>query len=444
MNTPALLEYALDGLVGPTHHYAGLSPGNLASSLHAGEIGNPRAAALQGLAKLRLVSSLGARRAVLPPHERPYLPLLRQLGFSGRDADVLKAVQRTAPWLLSAASSASSMWAANMATMSPSPDSEDGLAHFTAANLGSMLHRSLEAPTSTRLLQRLFSDTARFAVHEPLPANASFGDEGAANHTRLSTSQGALQLFGWGRATDASQLPTRFPARQSREASEAVQRLHRLSPERTLLWQQSPIGIDAGAFHSDVLCVGSGSLLLLHEHAFVDAGRLLDALRARLGAELTLVTASEAELPLAEAVACYPFNSELVPLPDGRLVLIAPRESGQSPRARAFLERVAAESGQVREVLYVDVNDSMRNGGGPACLRFRVQLSAEERASVRGRIFFDPELDRALVAWVERNYRDRLGLDELHDPQLLEESRRALDELCTLLELGSLYEFQRP
>jgi succinylarginine dihydrolase len=223
-----------------------------------------------------------------------------------------------------------------------------------------------------------------------------------------------------------------------------VLRLHRLSPERALLWQQSPAGIDAGAFHSDVLCVGSSDLFLLHQQAFVDCDGLLATLRARLGHELTLISASESELPLTDAVAGYPFNSELVPLPDGGLALIAPRESERSPRARAFLERVKAEAGSVRQLLYVDVNDSMRNGGGPACLRLRVQLSAEERASVAGRVFFDAELDRALVAWVERNYRDRLALDELHDPQLLDESRRALDELCTLLELGSLYEFQRP
>ena len=439
----SLVEYAFDGLVGPTHHYAGLSLGNLASAQHAGEVGNPRAAALQGLSKIRQVAELGAARGVLPPHERPYLPLLRQLGFGGSDAAVLDAVHRQAPALLSVASSASAMWAANMATVTPSTDSEDGRAHFTPANLSSMLHRSLEAGTATRLLERLFSDPARFAVHAPLPAHPSFSDEGAANHTRLATGSGVVPLLGWGRADNAVQAPSRFPARQTRAASEAVLRLHGLSPEKSLLWQQSPLGIDAGAFHSDVLAVGSGSVWLMHEHAFVDSARLLETLRARLGDELEVIVASDAELPLKDAVACYPFNSELVPVPSGKLLLIAPRESEQNPSAARFLSRVREQSASVQEVLYVDVNDSMRNGGGPACLRLRVQLTAAERQSVVPRVFFDAELDATLSSWIERNYRDRLVVDDLRDPALLVESQRALDELCSLLELGSVYDFQR-
>ena len=45
-----------DGLAGTTHSYAGLSAGNLAAMPHAGQLGNPRAAALEGLAKMRLVA----------------------------------------------------------------------------------------------------------------------------------------------------------------------------------------------------------------------------------------------------------------------------------------------------------------------------------------------------------------------------------------------------
>jgi succinylarginine dihydrolase len=436
-----LLEIAFDGLVGPTHHYAGLSAGNLASTRHAGEVGNPRAAALQGLAKVRLLHQLGGQRAVLPPHERPYLPLLRQLGFHGDNAAVLDAVHREAPWLLSAASSASAMWAANMATTTPSQDSADGRTHFTPANLSSMLHRSLEARTATRTLRSLFSDEKLFTVHEPLPAHASYSDEGAANHTRLSTSRGALHLFGWGRS-DAQDTKTRFPARQARAASEAVIRAHRLSHENSLLWQQSAAGIDAGAFHSDVLAVGSSSVWLLHELSFVETTRLLETLRERLGSELEIVLANAAELPVEDAVAAYPFNSELVPLPNGKLALVAPRESEQNPRARAFLSRVLAEASRVEQVIYVDVNDSMRNGGGPACLRFRVQLTSAERAAVRPRVFFDDALDSALSAWIGKYYRDRLTVDDLRDPALLQETRGALDELTGLLELGSIYDFQ--
>lgn len=438
-----MIEYAFDGLVGPTHHYAGLSHGNVASTSHAGEPGNPRAAALQGIAKMRTVAQLSNVQAVLPPHERPFLPLLRGLGFSGSDADVLERAYREAPSLLHAASSASAMWTANAATVAPSADSSDGRVHFTPANLVAMLHRSLEAPTTTRVLSRVFADPARFAVHAPLPAHPSLGDEGAANHTRLATSRGVLHLFGFGHAPDAPTLPKRFPARQARAASEAVARLNALPPELAVFWQQDPVGIDAGAFHTDVLAVGTRSLFLVHERAFVEPELLLGTLRARLGEELHVVLAREAELPLANAIQAYPFNSELIERPDGSLVVLAPRESELDDACRAFFERVAAELPVVSEVVYVDVNDSMRNGGGPACLRLRVPLTEAERDAVQANVFFDNALDRALTDWVQRHYRDRLVADDLRDPQLLTESRQALDELTVILGLGSIYEFQR-
>jgi len=436
-------EFAFDGLVGPTHHYAGQSPGNIASTRHAGEPGNPRAAALQGLAKARTLSLMGSARAFLPPHERPHLGLLRGLGFTGKDADVLAAVHRDAPLLLSAASSASSMWAANAATVAPSSDTRDARVHLTPANLVSMLHRALETPFTERLLRHIFADSRHFAVHAPLPAHLAFGDEGAANHTRLATSRGALHLFGWGRDPAAARHPERFPARQAREASRAVARLHLLPENGALFWQQDPDGIDGGAFHSDVLAVGSGAVFLLHERAFLDSGKLVPALRARLGAELSIIEISEAELPLADAVAAYPLNSELVPLASGGFAIAAPRESQENPAARAVFERIQSESNPIESVTYVEVNDSMKNGGGPACLRLRVELTAAERAAISARVFHDAALDRALVAWVERHYRDRLELDELQDPHLLDESRRALDELTALLALGSIYDFQQ-
>lgn len=437
------MEHAFDGLVGPTHHYAGLSLGNLASTEHAGRVGNPRAAALQGIAKMRQVHALGAGQAVLPPHERPYLPWLRRLGFGGSDADVLEGAYRSDPALLSTASSASAMWAANAATVAASQDTRDGRLHLTAANLTSMLHRSLEADTTARVLRTIFADDERFCVHDALPAHREFSDEGAANHTRLLCSGRALNLFAWGHAPQVSLAPKRFPARQSRAASEAVIRLHQLPDELVLTWQQAPEGIDAGAFHTDVLAVGSGRFLMLHERAFVNPSELLAELRARLGDELCVVLARESELPLADAVACYPFNSALVPLPNGELVVLAPEESRANRAAANFLERVRAESNPVTRIVYVDVNDSMRNGGGPACLRLRVPLTQAERAALRGRVVFDHALDVQLSAWVNRHYRDRLTQRDLTDPAFLIETREALDALTQILKLGSIYEFQR-
>ncbi|HYO93986.1 MAG TPA: N-succinylarginine dihydrolase [Polyangiaceae bacterium] len=437
-------EYAFDGLVGPTHHYAGLSHGNLASSKHRGQLGNPRAAALQGLAKMQEVASLSPFQALLPPHERPYVPVLRRLGFSGRDADVLEAAYRYDPALLSAVSSASSMWAANAATVTPGADSGDALTHLTPANLASMFHRSLEAPTTTRILRAIFASTAHFCVHDALPSQSALADEGAANHTLLATSRAHVHLFGWGRTPDATlAAPTRFTARQALAASQAVVRLHGIGLAQQLLWQQDPAGIDAGAFHSDVLAVGSGSLFLMHERAFLDSGALVRELQQRLGDELCVVMATEHELPLAEAVASYVFNSQLLPLRDGRFQLVAPREAESCVSARAYLERVQSATELLAGVTYVNVNDSMRNGGGPACLRLRVPLQTAEAGSIAANVFWSADLGTALESWVHRHYRDRLDADSLRDPLLLEESRRALQELTDLLRLGPIYDFQR-
>lgn len=432
-----------DGLPGPTHGHAGLSAGNLAATRHAGEPGNPRAAALQSLAKMRLLSSLGAAQAILPPHPRPDLFTLRRLGYSGSDAEVIRdACGADDGALLRTVSSASAMWTANAATVAPSCDTADGRVHLTVANLSSMFHRSIEARTTFAILRRIFSDP-RFVVHEPLPGSDLFSDEGAANHIRLQTSRGAVHLFAWGRAVlDAAVGPSVHPARQTREASSALARLHGITGDRALFPQQDPLGIDAGAFHTDVLALGLGRFLMLHERAFLDVERVIEALREKLGGELVVSLARESEIPLADAVSLYPFNSELVELDGGRLALVAPSEAEQPGPVRRFLDRVVAEPTPVDQLHFVDVGSSMKNGGGPACLRLAVPLTEAERVSLSGRVLFDAALDRELVRWVEKHYRDQLTLDDLRDPALHQEGLTALDELTQILELGSIYEFQ--
>lgn len=444
MTVGELKEYNFDGLVGPTHNYAGLATGNLASMAHKGALANPRQAALQGLSKMRRVAALGAGQAVLPPQERPALGALRRLGFVGSDHEVLRQVASNNDHLLRLCSSASAMWTANAATVSPSVDSEDDRLHVTPANLSSMFHRALEVDTTTRVLRRIFTDPTHFCVHDALVAGSHFADEGAANHTRLFTSLGALQLFGWGRTSFGNAIaPSRYPARQTLEASSAIARGHRLKPGVPLLWQQSPQGIDAGAFHSDVLAVGNANLFLVHEHAFVAQPQLLHELKRRLGDELQLMVASERELAVSDAVAAYPFNSQLISKPNAKMAIVAPTESEQCNAAHEFLTRVRDESQVVDEVIYLEVNASMNNGGGPACLRLRVAMTDAERSAVAPRIFWDEALQIALEAWVNQHYRDRLSLADLADPQLLDETRRALDELTQLLQLGAIYEFQR-
>lgn len=443
-------EYNFDGLVGPTHNYAGLSYGNVASQSNAGQPANPRAAALQGLGKMRFVASLGVGQAVLPPHERPSLRTLRRLGFRGTDEEVLSRAARDPELgdsLLRISSSAAAMWTANAATAVPGQDAGDGRLHLMPANLTAMFHRSLEAETTARLLRAIFADARRFEVHEPLPGGAHFADEGAANHTRLhAEGTQAVHLFAWGRRAlgkaPAAQEPSRFPARQTREASGALARLGQVDPARALFPQQDPAGIDAGAFHTDVLAVGNGNVLLLHERAFLDRERLLDTLRSLLG-ELHAYVASERELPVASAVSAYPFNSQLLTLPDGSMTIVAPQESRDDAHARDFLKRVAQSGGPVRSVHYLDLRQSMQNGGGPACLRQRIVLSEEDRTAVGARVFYDEALGAELEAWVRKHYRDRLLAADLADPQLSRANLAALDELTQILRLGSVYDFQR-
>lgn len=446
--TPAV-EANFDGLVGPTHNYAGLAQGNLASKRNAAQRSNPREAARQGLAKMRWLADLGLAQGLLPPQERPHLRTLRQLGWSGRDADLLHKVRRDDPALLAAVSSASSMWTANAATVAPSADSADGRVHFTPANLFSQRHRAIEAETSARLLAATFADRAHFAHHAPLAATAELADEGAANHLRLCPEHGApgAQVFVFGRdGVPAEAPPEEFPARQSRAASEALARLHGLSAARRMYVQQNPAAIHAGAFHNDVMAVANGRLLIHHASAFVETTTLRAFADRALGPEFRpqFIEVSDAALPLADAVECYLFNSQLIDLPGGGMGLVCARECAENPRALALIEGWMEDPrNPIRSVQVFDLRESMRNGGGPACLRLRVVLTADQRAAVNARCWITPERHAELLALVDRHYRDRLLPADLADPVLLDESRTLLDRLTQLLGLGSVYDFQR-
>lgn len=443
-------EFNFDGLVGPTHNYSGLSTGNIASESNSQLESNPKEGALQGLDKMRQLSKLGLGQALLPPQERPDLRFLRSLGFAGTNEQVLKRALSEAPHLLSAAGSASSMWTANAATVCPSTDSGDGRVHFTPANLNNKLHRSIESPTTRRILGQIFHAPTHFQVHEPLPANPHMGDEGAANHTRFCREHGdvGVHLFVYGRkAFGGGAQPNKYPARQTLEASESVARLHGLKPAATVFAQQSPEVIDLGVFHNDVISVGNECVFLVHEHSFIDTDAVLKELRAKVEqtchTPLVVVKVKASEVSVADAVKSYLFNSQLVTLPNGKMVIIAPTECQQNPAVAAYLARLISEpSNPIGNVIYMDVRQSMRNGGGPACLRLRVVLGEEEKDQIRAQVFWNEKLDGELRKWVGKHYRDRLLPRDLADPQLLVECQTALDELTQILKIGSVYPFQ--
>jgi succinylarginine dihydrolase len=441
-----MMDFNFDGIPGPTHNYSGLATGNVASEHNAGLIANPREAALQGLAKMRALAARGFPQAVLPPHERPFMPALRALGFSGTDTAVLQQAARDAPALLAACSSAAAMWVANACTVSPSADTADGRVHFTPANLASHFHRSLEAPTTTAVLRAIFADAAHFEVHDPLPAAPQLGDEGAANHTRFAIGADApgVEFFVYGRhGMGGGIAPDRFPARQTFEASAAVARRHGLTAACTVFAQQNPAAIDAGVFHNDVISVGQGAVLFCHERAFVDQNAVLAEIATKVGPPFAPVVVREGEVSVADAVATYLFNSQLIRRPDGRMLLVAPSNCREEAPVAAYLDALIATGGPIAEVLTFDLKQSMKNGGGPACLRLRVVLTASERDAIKANVFLDDRLATSLDAWIRLHYRDRLAPTDLADPILLEESRRALDELSQILRIGSIYPFQR-
>lgn len=414
-------EINFDGLIGPSHNYAALSLGNLASAKHGGTTSRPRAAALQGLAKMRFVMGLGLPQGFLLPLDRPDVAFLRAMGFAGTDEQVIARAAAADPRLFATACSASSMWTANAATVSPAPDTHDARCHISAANLSRMAHRSIEDPQTLAQLRIAFADPA-FAVHAALPA--AFGDEGAANHMRLCSAHDApgLEIFVYGEEGG------RFPARQHRRASEAIARRHGVA--NALFVAQSPAAIDAGAFHNDVVAVANGNVLFAHEQAFADPAGLKADL-ARLTPEAVFVEVPASAVSLEDAIRSYLFNSQLLTLPDGSMALVLPKEAEETPSVKAYLDALVAGNGPIRAAHFIDVRESMQNGGGPACLRLRVVADA---ARVDARFLLDEGKAERLERLVERWWPEAIAPADMGNADLWAQVKAARAAL--LAEVG--------
>jgi len=414
----SLIEINFDGIVGPSHNYAGLSLGNLASTHNAGHVSQPRAAALQGIDKMRANLGLDLAQGIFVPHPRPDRAWLAELGTTIEEAE---------PALAANAMSASAMWAANAATVSPAPDTADGKCHLTVANLRTMPHRSHEWPATLAQLRLAFGGGG-FDIHGPVPP--AFGDEGAANHMRLAPQhdEPGVEVFVYGVSGGA------FPARQHVEASKAIARRHRLDPSRLIFAQQSEQAIAAGAFHNDVVAVANERVLFAHEQAFADKDAVVEALAAKVpGFEYVEVPA--AEVPLADAIRSYLFNGQLVTPRGGEPTLIVPTEARETASVWRWLEGHLAGNGPIRRVEVVDVRQSMANGGGPACLRLRVVADPQ---SIDPRFIVDAaRLDR-IGDVVRRHWPEEIHIDDLQQPALIAEIERARAALLEALDLAEL------
>jgi succinylarginine dihydrolase len=410
-------EINFDGIIGPSHNYAGLSLGNLASARNAGALSYPRAAALQGLEKMRGNVRLGLTQGIFLPQWRPDVAWLGKLGTDVSNAE---------PHIRAAAMSASSMWAANAATVSPASDTADGRTHLTVANLVTMPHRSHEWPQTLAQLRVAFSDEKAFAVHDPIPA--PFGDEGAANHMRLTQSHGeaGVEVFVYGRAGGA------FPARQHVEASKAIARIHGLDPTRTLFVEQSEEAIAAGAFHNDVVAVANEHVLFTHELAFADKAAFYAELRAALPC-VEIVEVPTSAVSLSDAIKSYLFNAQLVTLPNGGMALILPTEARETPAVWAWLEQMIAGNGPIRQLVPVDVRQSMANGGGPACLRLRVVADPRD---IDPRFLVDEAQLDAIAQIVSDYWPESIAPDDLGDTRLIARIEQSWLTLVDHLQLS--------
>jgi succinylarginine dihydrolase len=415
-----LVEINFDGIIGPSHNYAGLSRGNLASANNAGAASYPKAAALQGIEKMRTNIALGLAQGFFMPLDRPNHDWLRGLATDMQSAE---------PHIRAAAFSASSMWAANAATVSPAPDTADGKCHLSAANLLTMAHRSHEWTGTLAQLQLAFADERHFAVHGPVPA--PYGDEGAANFMRLCASHDAagVEIFVYGRTGGP------YPARQHIEASKAIARAHRLNPAKILFVQQSEAAIAAGAFHNDVVAVANERVLFTHEQAFEHPDQTYaDIKRMMPEAEIIIVPANR--VSLADAIQSYLFNAQLVTLPDGGMALILPSEAQDNARVWGWLTEMVEGNGPIRKLVPVDVRQSMANGGGPACLRLRV---VADPATIDQRFMADATKLDTIAEVVAAYWPDTITPEQLSDPDLLDKvrlARLALLEAADLIGLA--------
>ena len=431
------IEINIDGMIGPTHHFGGLGVGNMASLASRSQVSNPREAALEGLAKMELVAGMGIPQFYLPPPERPNWRWLESLGFSGDRRDVLRKCFDEAPSLLSAAYSSAFMWTANAGTVAPSNDTKDSRLHIVPANLCSNLHRGQEAAERRDQLRDLFCHLNDAQIHEPLPSLTALRDEGAANHMRLCSRDGqkAIHVFVYGPSNEPH--PTRFTPRQSELAARRVAGLMQLRDEDCVFVQQTARAIDAGVFHNDVIAMSNGNMMIYHEHAFENSDHGVETIQQRFNAKtgeaFAGIRVSESELSLEEAVRTYLFNSQLLSVDARAMEMISPSHCSESPAVVALIQRwLQDENNPIQRVRYLSLDQSMKNGGGPACLRLRAMLSIDQLSFLGDRFRVTETRMARLRSEVIQRYPASLSLSDLHRLDFAEQAIAAAKALAAL------------
>jgi succinylarginine dihydrolase len=124
------------------------------------------------------------------------------------------------------------------------------------------------------------------------------------------------------------------------------------------------------------------------------------------------------------------------------MMMLLPEEVQNHGNCMKWLEEIKSSS-PIKRLEFVDIHQSMMNGGGPACLRFKAVVNSDELDKINKKFLLSPEKLINLRALVSKHYRDRINPDDLLDIKLMEESYLFLDELTQLLGIGSIYSFQK-
>ena len=398
----------IDTIIGPTYHYGGLALGNTHSLDHKHVVANPKKAALQGLSKMKLLRDHGISQYVLPAYVRDYKGLVQgYYNNQGDFEDNLKRLYDENLDIFSSFFSASSAWLANAWTMTPSIDSSDGRYHVSPASLNACFHRQLDVKQTIAILTNRLCSKTYITCHHPSP----FFDEGAANMIRLSAGGKGLYLF-----VSGSSDTKRFKSRHDKRSWQRLVSQHQLDPDYVIYLTQHPDAIDAGVFHNDVISFGVDDLLVVHENAFVDQPNYCDTILERyfscFGTDLTLIQIPDSILPLKDAVNSYFFNSQLVRKDDNRYLLLVPSRCKGLPVMDYFVSIVAKKWESQLEIMVCDVEESIKNGGGPACLRNSMDVYDDPKLIFDDRYLFTLEKYDDFVRLVNQYYPSSLELND--------------------------------
>lgn len=429
-----MLEFNIDGLIGPTHHFGGLGIGNIASESNRSRVSHPRMAALEGLSKMRKLYELGIPQFFLPPPKRPNGRWLKAVGFDHSNPDHWKRCFEFFPTVFSSALSSSFMWMANAASVSAGVDCKDGKSRVVVANLAASLHRGQECVERLTQLVDLFRYSNFMEIVAGIPGLTPLRDEGAANIMRLWNAHNhqGIYVFVYGdggrdtiEADGASTLlrsATLHPSRQTLLASRLVSNLLRIHDTRIHFVQQHSDAIDAGVFHNDVIATSHENFLLVHSRAFhnqpLELERISDAFLRQNGEALRILEIEESELALEEAVKTYLFNSQIVTLSDGHWMMLCPMECQQSESVQKMLRRIQNVESRIRDIAFVSLRESMANGGGPACLRLRAYASEREIRNLPAQYRIDDESLAFLEQFIASEYPEAVRLHDFLDGDL--------------------------